>query len=88
MSTLTPRRYKAELKMKHTDKQIIAEQKKEITRLQKLLAKAEVKLQTEIAKVRAEESEKFLRKPPCITPEMDQEEASRIYNKMLNQPDD
>ena len=76
-----------DLKVKHAEalnKQIISEQRKEIARLQKLLAKAEVKRQSEIAKVRAEEFEKYRRKYLQITPETSPEEAARIYAELIN----
>ena len=76
----------SELKTKHErdlDKQIISKQKKEIVRLHKLLAKADVKLQSEIARVRAEEFEKYRRKCLQITPETSPEEASRIYQEFI-----
>lgn len=76
-----------DLKVKHADalnKQIISEQKKEIARLQKLLAKAEVKHQSEIAKVRAEEFEKYRRRALQITPETSPQQAARIYAELMN----
>lgn len=65
-------------------KQVVAEQKREISRLQKLLAKAEVKLQSEVAKVRAQEFEKYAKKCLQITPDISQEEAARRYQEHIS----
>lgn len=69
-------------------KQVVAEQKKEITRLHKLLAKAEVKLQSEVAKVRAQEFEKYAKKYLKITPDTSQEEAARVYQELIRGGDE
>lgn len=76
-----------DFKVKHAnsfDKQIISEQKKEIVRLQKLLAKTKVKHESEIAKVRAEEFEKYRIKHLQITPETNVHDAARIYAELMD----
>lgn len=64
-------------------KQVVVEQKREIARLQKLLAKAEVKLQSEVAKVKAQAFEKYAKKSLQITPDISEEEASRRYQEYM-----
>ncbi len=65
------------------DKYIITEQKKEITRLQKLVAKLEVRLQSEVAKVKAQEHEKYRKKHLQITAATTPQEAARIYETTI-----
>lgn len=64
-------------------KQVVAEQKREITRLQRLLAKSEVKLHSEVAKARAQEFEKYAKKSLALTPDISAEEVADRYRELM-----
>ena len=75
-----------DLKLKSSveiNKKIISEQKREISRLQKVIAKMEVKHQSDVARVRAEEFERYRKKHLQIRPDTTPQEAARIYAEFV-----
>ncbi len=77
---------KLNLKSKSSEeinKKIISQQKREISRLQNLIAKMEVRHQSDVAKVRAAEFEKYRKKHLQITSETSPQEAARIYAEIV-----